>query len=169
MEVDDAPISADAKDRMKAVGITHSPQCRSEPARGHRRRPRRPGQGAHGTGKTLAYLLPSRTRSRGCRRETREPRAPNAIVFLPAELAARCISTRSGTSRARVSAALIVGGADEKSQLAAIRANARCVIGTPGRIKEFVDRGVIRRISSSRVLDEADQLLDSGFERDVNP
>ena len=44
----------------------------------------------------------------------------------------------------------------------------RCVIGTPGRIKEFVDRGVIKTDGViAQVLDEADRLLDGGFERDV--
>ena len=91
-------------------------------------------------------------------------------MFLPTrELAAQVHQhAERHVAGAGFGCALIVGGADEKSQLAAIRANARCVIGTPGRIKEFVDRGVIKTdLVIAQVLDEADRLLDGGFERDV--
>jgi superfamily II DNA/RNA helicase len=48
---------------------------------------------------------------------------------------------------------------------AAIEAGASVVIGTPGRVKELVDRGVIDPTSLLvQVLDEADRLLDGGFE-----
>jgi superfamily II DNA/RNA helicase len=68
---------------------------------------------------------------------------------------------------------LCVGGVAERAQLDAFanphpRRRPRVVVGTPGRIKDFRDRGVF---STDRVvfqvLDEADRLLDGGFERDV--
>ena len=61
--------------------------------------------------------------------------------------------------------ALCVGGAPDAPQIAAIKAGASVVIGTPGRVKELVDRGVIDPTSLLvQVLDEADRLLDGGFE-----
>lgn len=172
MEVDDAPISADAKDRMKAVGITHLTPVQERTLRavivdGLDVLVRAPT----GSGKTLAYLLPiAHALARLPPGDLANPGRPNAIVFLPTrELAAQVHQhAERHVAGAGFGCALIVGGADEKSQLAAIRANARCVIGTPGRIKEFVDRGVIKTdLVIAQVLDEADRLLDGGFERDV--
>jgi superfamily II DNA/RNA helicase len=124
-----------------------------------------------GSGKTLAYLLPiAHALARLPPADLSTPGRPNAIVFLPTrELAAQVHEhAERHVAAAGFPCALVVGGADEKSQLAAVRANARCVIGTPGRIKEFVDRGVIKTDGViAQVLDEADRLLDGGFERDV--
>lgn len=172
MEVDDAPLSTEAKDRMKAVGITHLTPVQERTIRAVVvdqldvlvRAPT-------GSGKTLAYLLPiAHALARLPPADLSTPGRPNAIVFLPTrELAAQVHEhAERHVAAAGFSCALVVGGADEKSQLAAVRANARCVIGTPGRIKEFVDRGVIKTDGViAQVLDEADRLLDGGFERDV--
>lgn len=172
MEVDDAPLSTEAKDRMKAVGITHLTPVQERTIRAVVvdqldvlvRAPT-------GSGKTLAYLLPiAHALARLPPADLSTPGRPNAIVFLPTrELAAQVHEhAERHVAAAGFPCALVVGGADEKSQLAAVRANARCVIGTPGRIKEFVDRGVIKTDGViAQVLDEADRLLDGGFERDV--
>jgi superfamily II DNA/RNA helicase len=63
---------------------------------------------------------------------------------------------------------LCCGGADERAQISGIKNGARVVIGTPGRIKAFVDRGVVETEGVVfQALDECDRLLDGGFERDV--
>src|SRR5207253_6792021 len=67
------------------------------------------------------------------------------------------------TSR-RLATALLVGGRPYGSQLSALRYGAQIVVGTPGRVKDHLDRGTLT-LSQLRmcVLDEADQMLDSGF------
>jgi hypothetical protein len=96
-------------------------------------------------------------------------------VFLPTrELAAQVHEhARLHVQAAGFPCVLCVGGVAERAQLDAFanphpRRRPRVVVGTPGRIKDFRDRGVF---STDRVvfqvLDEADRLLDGGFERDV--
>jgi ATP-dependent RNA helicase RhlE len=61
-------------------------------------------------------------------------------------------------------AALIVGGLPERQQLSAIRAGARLVVATPGRLEDFIGRRLIDfRGLTTLVLDEADRMLDMGF------
>ena len=96
-------------------------------------------------------------------------------MFLPTrELAAQVHEhARLHVQAAGFPCVLCVGGVAERAQLDAFahphpRRRPRVVVGTPGRIKDFRDRGVF---STDRVvfqvLDEADRLLDGGFERDV--
>jgi ATP-dependent RNA helicase RhlE len=61
-------------------------------------------------------------------------------------------------------AALIVGGLSEGTQLTALRKGARVVVATPGRLEDFIDRGVMDfRGLQVLILDEADRMLDMGF------
>ena len=117
MEVDDAPISADAKDRMKAVGITHLTPVQERTLRavivdGLDVLVRAPT----GSGKTLAYLLPiAHALARLPPGDLANPGRPNAIVFLPTrELAAQVHQhAERHVAGAGFGCALIVGGADD--------------------------------------------------------
>jgi len=61
-------------------------------------------------------------------------------------------------------AALVVGGLPEAKQLSAIRAGARLVVATPGRLEDYIGRKLINfRALRVLVLDEADRMLDMGF------
>jgi ATP-dependent RNA helicase RhlE len=66
-----------------------------------------------------------------------------------------------GTS---IRAAVVIGGIGERSQLQSIRKGAQVVIATPGRLCDFLSRGLIQ-LGHVRmlVLDEADRMLDMGF------
>jgi superfamily II DNA/RNA helicase len=91
-------------------------------------------------------------------------------VFLPTrELAAQVFEhAEKHVTAGGFKCVLCCGGADEKPQISGIKNGARVVIGTPGRIKQFVDRGVFKTDGVVfQVLDECDRLLDGGFERDV--
>jgi hypothetical protein len=135
-------------------------------------------QAPTGSGKTLAYLLPiahalaknDALVKSGGGGVSYTPGSPSAIVFLPTrELAAQVFAhAEKHVTAAGYPTVLCVGGAPDAPQIAALKAGARVVIGTPGRIKEFVDRGVIKTDAVIvQVLDEADRLLDGGFEMDV--
>jgi ATP-dependent RNA helicase RhlE len=114
-----------------------------------------------GTGKTLAFVLPLlesliKERSAGV----------NALVLSPTrELAMQIHETfaklASGTG---ITAAVVVGGMNERSQLQSIRKGAQVVIATPGRLSDFLERKLVR-LGTARilVLDEADRMLDMGF------
>ncbi len=118
------------------------------------------GQSATGSGKTLAYGIPL------VERLARDKRVVQALVLVPTrELAIQvnAVLSQLATSR-RLSTALLVGGRAYGSQFSALRYGSQIVVGTPGRVKDHLDRGSLV-LSQLRmcVLDEADQMLDSGF------
>jgi ATP-dependent RNA helicase DeaD len=118
------------------------------------------GQSATGSGKTLAYSIPL------VERAARNTREVQALVLVPTrELAVQVNSVLSklATSK-RLSTALLVGGRPYGNQISALRYGAQIVIGTPGRVKDHLQRGSLV-LSQLRmcVLDEADQMLDTGF------
>ncbi|MBV9021115.1 MAG: DEAD/DEAH box helicase, partial [Ktedonobacteraceae bacterium] len=122
------------------------------------------GQSATGSGKTLAYGIPL------VERVARNTRVVQALVLMPTrELAIQvhAVLGKLAASR-RLSTALLVGGRAYGSQLSALRYGAQIVIGTPGRVKDHLDRGTLV-LSQLRicVLDEADQMLDSGFAPEI--
>jgi ATP-dependent RNA helicase DeaD len=63
----------------------------------------------------------------------------------------------------------IYGGANIETQLRQLRQNPRIVVGTPGRMNDMIRRGKVD-LSQVRwaVLDEADEMLDMGFQDDVD-
>jgi ATP-dependent RNA helicase RhlE len=113
-----------------------------------------------GTGKTLAFLIPV------FQMLERSP-GPNvqALVMVPTrELAMQVHEQYDQLRGALGPAALVIGGLAEKKQLQAIRAGARVVVATPGRLEDYLRRKLISlahvRIA---ILDEADRMLDMGF------
>src|ERR1700728_2608510 len=118
-------------------------------------------QAQTGTGKTLAFVLPiihllgNEKSHSGIR----------VVILSPTrELAIQSDETFAkmamGTS---IRAAVVIGGIGERSQLQSIRRGAQVVIATPGRLCDFLSRGLIQ-LGHVRmlVLDEADRMLDMG-------
>ncbi len=118
------------------------------------------GQSATGSGKTLAYGIPL------VERVARDRRAVQALVLVPTRELAIQVSAVLGQLAAnrRLTMALLVGGRPYGPQISALRYGSQIVIGTPGRVKDHLDRGTLT-LNNLRVcvLDEADQMLDSGF------
>jgi ATP-dependent RNA helicase DeaD len=123
------------------------------------------GQSATGSGKTLAYGIPL------VERVARDKRVAQALVLVPTrELAVQvnAVLSQLASSRRRVSTALLVGGRPYAAQISALRYGAQIIIGTPGRVKDHLQRGSLT-LDQLRmcVLDEADQMLDIGFAPDI--
>ena len=118
------------------------------------------GQSATGSGKTLAYGIPL------VERVARNTRTVQALILVPTRELAIQVNAMLGklTTSRRLSTALLVGGRPYGNQLSALRYGSQIVIGTPGRVKDHLDRGTLV-LNQLRVcvLDEADQMLDSGF------
>ena len=115
-----------------------------------------------GTGKTLAFVLPViETLAK-----LPAARVPRAIVLSPTrELAIQIHETFAKVAHGTgLRAAVVVGGLSEKAQLDQIRKGVQVLIATPGRLVDFLDRGLLR-LDGVRVLvlDEADRMLDMGF------
>ena len=122
------------------------------------------GQSPTGSGKTLAYGIPL------VERAARDKRFVQALILVPTRELALQVNAVLGslaTSR-KLTTALLVGGRAYGSQLSALRYGAQIVVGTPGRVKDHLDRGTLV-LDQLRIciLDEADQMLDSGFAPDI--
>ncbi|HXX78831.1 MAG TPA: DEAD/DEAH box helicase [Ktedonobacteraceae bacterium] len=122
------------------------------------------GQSATGSGKTLAYSIPI------VERLARNQRIAQSLVLLPTrELAVQVHSVLDIlAAKRRLTTALLVGGRPYASQISALRHGAQIVVGTPGRVKDLLDRGDLV-LSELRmcILDEADQMLDIGFAPEI--
>ena len=63
----------------------------------------------------------------------------------------------------------IVGGKEIKEQVALLRKNKKIVVGTPGRILKLLRKKILNlNMLKSLVLDEADEMLFMGFEKDID-
>src|SRR5579859_3410403 len=118
------------------------------------------GQSATGSGKTLAYGIPL------VERVARNARVVQALVLVPTRELAIQVHAVLGALAAsrRLSMALLVGGRPYGGQIGALRYGAQIVVGTPGRVKDHLDRGtlVLNQLRMC-ILDEADLMLDIGF------
>lgn len=116
-----------------------------------------------GTGKTAAFLLPLLHKVLNANSE-------NVLIIVPTrELAQQIneefIQFRNGL---RIFSACCVGGASIGQQISTLRRTHNFVIGTPGRLKDLIERGVINPARfTTIVLDEADRMLDMGFINDM--
>ncbi|GMY23017.1 DEAD-box ATP-dependent RNA helicase 7-like [Fagus crenata] len=132
------------------------------------------GRARTGQGKTLAFVLPIvESLTNGAAKESRKTgygRAPSVLVLLPTRELANQVHADFevyGGALGLMSCCLY-GGAPYKSQEFNLKRGVDIVIGTPGRIKDHIERGNIDFSSLKfRVLDEADEMLRMGFVDDV--
>ncbi len=119
-----------------------------------------------GTGKTAAFVIPIVERLAGLPKGQ-----PQALILAPTrELALQTLTTieKLGRSR-RMSATVIVGGADMQAQVRGLRQRPEIIVATPGRLLDHMWNGTILLSSIKMlVLDEADRMLDMGFAPQLN-
>ncbi len=122
------------------------------------------GMAQTGTGKTLAFLVPIFNL-------LRPKQEVQALVVCPTrELALQVgqVAVELGGSIG-VKTAVVYGGTGLGHQRKALYAGPDLVVGTPGRVIDFIKTSVIRlRHLKWLVLDEADRMLDMGFIDDVD-
>ena len=119
-----------------------------------------------GTGKTAAFVIPMVERLAALPKGQ-----PQALILAPTrELALQTLTTieKLGRSR-RISATVIVGGADMQAQVRGLRQRPEILVATPGRLLDHMWSGNILLSSIKMlVLDEADRMLDMGFAPQIN-
>lgn len=123
-----------------------------------------------GSGKTVAYGLAFSTTLLGMEEQFGPATEPLALVIAPTrELALqvqRELSWLYGPTGVKI--ASCVGGMDVRREARALDMGAHIVVGTPGRLRDHLERG---RLDISKlkvvVLDEADEMLDLGFREDL--
>lgn len=118
-----------------------------------------------GTGKTAAFALPIlQTMDERCTRTQALIVAPTRELAI--QVAAHFESLSVYYNGLRV--AVLCGGQDYRPQLKQLREGAQIVVGTPGRILDHLERGMLQLEQlKTFVLDEADEMLRMGFVEDV--
>ncbi len=117
-----------------------------------------------GTGKTAAFLLPI------IERQTGISLCPSVLIIAPTRELAQQIDEefRAFSQGLNLYSALIVGGVSVDRQIRDLKRRPHFIIGTPGRLKDLMNRRLIRLENmTTLVLDEADRMLDMGFLPDI--
>ncbi len=116
-----------------------------------------------GTGKTGAFLIPLINKVLKNRRE-------QVLIIVPTrELAIQVDSEfKAFTAGMKMFSVCVVGGMSIGRQISDLRYQYNFIIGTPGRLKDLVDRKkIFLNEFATVVLDEADRMLDMGFVGDM--
>jgi ATP-dependent RNA helicase DBP3 len=129
------------------------------------------GIAATGSGKTIAFGVPAlmhiRKKVGG---KTGKKAMPRCLVLSPTRELAQQIAdvlSEAGTP-CGINSVCLYGGTSKGPQIAALKSGVDIVIGTPGRMKDLIEMGFCNLNEVSFVvLDEADRMLDLGFEPEV--
>ncbi|KAK0173688.1 hypothetical protein PV328_006845 [Microctonus aethiopoides] len=122
-----------------------------------------------GSGKTLGYILPAIVHINNQQPLNRGD-GPIALVLAPTRELAQQIQTVANDfgSLSYVRNTCIFGGAPKGGQARDLERGVEIVIATPGRLIDFLERGTTNlRRTTYLVLDEADRMLDMGFEPQI--
>ncbi|MFT9847495.1 DEAD/DEAH box helicase [Aneurinibacillus sp. REN35] len=122
------------------------------------------GESQTGTGKTLAYLLPLLEKIEA------DASAAQALILAPTrELTVQIRQVLdelcSGTN---IRFQIIMGGVDIKRQIEKLKQKPHIIVGSPGRIHDLIEKKRLKvHEVKTVVIDEADQMLESGMIREV--
>ncbi len=122
------------------------------------------GQAQTGTGKTAAFGIPMVERLDPWNRNVQ------GLVLEPTRELAMQVAEHIGRlgKHARLRIVPIYGGESIERQVRALEGGAQIIVGTPGRIIDLLERGILNlRSVKIVVLDEADRMLDMGFIDDI--
>ena len=118
------------------------------------------GSAQTGTGKTAAFGVPLVARLMSNPHGT-------ALVMTPTRELAKQIMTQMQAMlgrRSKIKTTLLIGGESMTKQIQNLRNQPRLLVGTPGRIRDHLDRGSLKLHDTCfLVLDETDRMLDMGF------
>ncbi|MCC5919435.1 MAG: DEAD/DEAH box helicase [Cyclobacteriaceae bacterium] len=123
------------------------------------------GQAQTGTGKTAAFAIPSIENIDDSIRGTQ------ILVLCPTrELAVQVYNEYEKLAKYHTSTDCIAiyGGESIEKQFRGLKRNPAIVVGTPGRVKDHINRGTLKLNQlQTLILDEADEMLDMGFVEDI--
>lgn len=126
-----------------------------------------------GSGKTLAYAVPMLHQLQKIRPKLSRADGIRAVVIVPTrELALQTYECFEKLSKACtwIVPGVLMGGEKKKSEKARIRKGLIIVVGTPGRLIDHLERTESFSLTKADwlVIDEADRLLELGFEESVS-
>lgn len=138
-----------------------------------------------GSGKTAAFLVPiltqiyangpaaavnGTTTQKSTSRYKQEKQYPIALILAPTRELATQIhdEARKFAYRSHVRACVVYGGADIQGQMQDLTRGCHVLVATPGRLVDMIERGKVGMDNVQyMVLDEADRMLDMGFEPQI--
>jgi len=128
-----------------------------------------------GSGKTLGFLLPAFKMIGECSEEVGSsagslPATPLVLVLAPTrelatQIEAEC--TKFGQA-AKISSQAVFGGMPKQPQAKALKDGPQVLVATPGRLQDLMEMNAVS-LKKVRflVMDEADRMLDMGFEPEI--
>jgi superfamily II DNA/RNA helicase len=123
------------------------------------------GRGRTGSGKTVAFALPT-VAALAASRRPRRPGRPRALVLLPTrELASQVAATLTPLATAMgLKVTTVFGGVGQNPQVTALRGGIDVLVACPGRLEDLIGQGHVDLDAVEvTVLDEADHMADLGF------
>lgn len=125
-----------------------------------------------GSGKTLTYAIPIVECLHKIRPKLTRSSGLNALIVVPTrELA---LQTYECFLKLRkpytwIVAGYLVGGEKRKAEKARLRKGCNILVGTPGRLLDHIRHTKVLKLNDVKyfVLDEADRMLDAGYEKDI--
>lgn len=127
------------------------------------------GAAKTGSGKTLAFLIPAIEMLRSLKFKPRN--GTGAIVVSPTrELALQIFGVAQELLKFHTQTACIVmGGANRRAEAEKLSRGVNLVIATPGRLLDHLQNteGFVFKNLKALVIDEADRILDEGFEKEM--
>lgn len=120
-----------------------------------------------GSGKTLAFTMPALVHIQAKRLAEGAKKGPTVLVVAPTrELAMQSQEQAEAAGKeCGVKTVCIYGGVPKDAQKKAIRSGVDIIVATPGRLIDLIEEGACDISTVSYlVLDEADRMLDIGFE-----
>jgi ATP-dependent RNA helicase DeaD len=123
-----------------------------------------------GSGKTVAFGIAMASTLLDGRDRFGPPEAPLGLVIAPTRELALQVERELSWLFAQTGARILtcVGGMDPRREARALAGGCHLVVGTPGRLRDHLERGNLDVSALSVVvLDEADEMLDLGFREDL--
>jgi len=126
-------------------------------------------QAKTGSGKTLAFLLPMIERALRPAAGSAQGRFPQYLILAPTrELALQIEMELRKYAPPSVTSLAVYGGTPIERHYRALKRPPLVVVGTPGRLLDLAGSGHLHLSAVTwLVMDEADQMLDRGFLRDI--
>eukprot|EP00921_Rhytidocystis_pertsovi_P000084 GHVQ01000203.1.p1 GENE.GHVQ01000203.1~~GHVQ01000203.1.p1 ORF type:complete len:627 (+),score=78.02 GHVQ01000203.1:100-1881(+) len=122
-----------------------------------------------GSGKTLSFLLPAVVHI-NAQPPISTGEGPLGLVMAPTrELVMQIYTEAEKFGRtSKLAMAAVYGGTPRHGQIRSLRQGAELVVATPGRLLDFLESDIVNlKRTTYLVLDEADRMLDMGFEPQI--
>ena len=121
-----------------------------------------------GSGKTVAYGLVLADTLLGADGALAPAGSPLALVIAPTRELAMQVQRELQWLYVGAKVVACVGGMDPRAERMALGRGCQIVVGTPGRLRDHLERGQLRLDQLGAViLDEADEMLDLGFREEL--